>query len=185
MKYCVYETYKIDEPNKNYVGKSYVRRIIEDKYLGSGKYLGRAIKRYGRKMFDIRILKEFDTEEAAYQYEEELEPHRNGYYNITIGGRGGLRVPGVENAFYGKRHTSATKKLVSDKMSLDKHHNWSGVSTEKMIEKTIEYGAMKIAAEALGVSSSTIAKRIKNGGYEFVYSGSKLNGKVIDIVRVK
>jgi len=87
--YCVYETYKIDEPNKNYIGKSSLERIKQINYLGSGEHLKSAIKKYGKEMFSQRILKEFNTEKAAYEYEEELEPHKNGYYNISIGGRGG------------------------------------------------------------------------------------------------
>ena len=87
--FCVYETYKLDDPNKNYIGKSSLERIKERNYLGNGKHLNNAIKKYGKKMFAQRILKEFNTESAAYEYEKSLEPHKNGYYNITIGGRGG------------------------------------------------------------------------------------------------
>tara|TARA_R110000824_G_scaffold266318_1_gene455303 strand:+ start:122 stop:706 length:585 start_codon:yes stop_codon:yes gene_type:complete len=87
--FCVYETYKIDEPHKNYIGKSSLQMIKKINYLGSGKHLKRAIKKYGKGMFDIRILKEFDTEDAAYEYEGKLEPHENGHYNISAGGKGG------------------------------------------------------------------------------------------------
>ena len=85
--FVVYETYKIDEPYKNYIGKTSMQ-WIKDGYLGSGTNIKLAMKKYGREMFNLRILKEFDSEAAAYEYETSLEVHKNGFYNIAVGGAG-------------------------------------------------------------------------------------------------
>lgn len=54
---------------KSYIG-SHSTNNIEDGYLGSGKYIRRAIKKYGKKNFNRRILSFFDNINEAYQKEE-------------------------------------------------------------------------------------------------------------------
>jgi len=99
-KFCVYETYKIEYPQHNYIGKSSVDRVSVGNYYGSGIHLDHAFKKYGRKAFDIRILVEFDTEQEAYEAEEKLVEEMKPYYNIAAGGKGASS--GEKNHQYGK-----------------------------------------------------------------------------------
>ena len=64
---------------------------LEDGYMGSGRRLKIAIEKYGICNFRKEILKFFNSEEEAYQYESEMvnETLVNSYdcYNIALGGK--------------------------------------------------------------------------------------------------
>lgn len=65
---------------------------INDNYMGSGKRLWYAYKKYGIENFTKEILKYFDTAKEAFEYEseyitEELIKDPN-CYNIEGGGKG-------------------------------------------------------------------------------------------------
>ena len=78
-------TNKLD--GKKYIG---VDGKNNPDYLGSGKYLKRAILKYGRENFTKEILFEFDSEADAYLKEIEIIHELNAveseeYYNIHPG----------------------------------------------------------------------------------------------------
>ena len=59
--YTIYET--INKINgQNYIGKHITNNPYDD-YLGSGKYLKRAIKKYGVENFEKKVLYIFDNKE--------------------------------------------------------------------------------------------------------------------------
>jgi hypothetical protein len=66
---------------------------LYDNYLGSGFYLKRAIKKYGRINFSREIIKICESRTDMYQKEHELVTEdivtNKNYYNMTLGGRGG------------------------------------------------------------------------------------------------
>ena len=145
--FCVYETYKIDEPHKNYIGKTYLQRI-EEGYMGSGDSITHAFNKYGKEAFSFYILKEFDNEDAAYEYEASLEPNINGYYNIAIGGRGGMAglvrsnetkrrmsegKKGHQAGMAGKNHSAETRKAMSDAKKGQRH----SVETREKISRAL------------------------------------------------
>lgn len=84
--------------NKKYIGKrSSNCSIEEDKYMGSGKCLKRAFKKYGRENFSKRILEICETEKEAFAREVYyiglVKAWKNPmYYNISSGGEGGSAV---------------------------------------------------------------------------------------------
>lgn len=95
----VYEiTNKIN--NKKYIGKRSCNcDIKEDTYMGSGKYLWNAYKKYGLNNFQKEVLKICDTEQEALEYEKKLIAKLNAttssdYYNIAEGGQGGNAIAG-------------------------------------------------------------------------------------------
>lgn len=63
---------------------------MEDGYMGSGKRLNYAYKKYGIENFTKTILKEFSTREEASQYEAEIVTETlvkdDNCYNCTLGG---------------------------------------------------------------------------------------------------
>lgn len=90
----VYETCNLIT-NHKYIGYCSKTPNNSKSYLGSGKVLNSAIKKYGKENFRKTILKEFETENEARSYEEyliELNDAINNsmYYNLTKGGYGGF-----------------------------------------------------------------------------------------------
>lgn len=105
----VYETTNLVN-GKKYIGVS-VTKENSDNYLGSGVLLKRAIKKYSVESFIKIIIKEFESEKDARDYERNLIEKLNAindenYYNLVAGGYGG----GV------RRHpvSDETKKKISD-----------------------------------------------------------------------
>jgi len=98
MKHIVYETTnKIN--GKKYIGK-HSTDDLDDGYLGSGSSLKSAINKYGKENFERVTLKEFNTEQEAYEYEEELVTMdivtNDVYYNLMGGGDGGTKIISIE-----------------------------------------------------------------------------------------
>ena len=92
MFYTIYKiTNKIN--GKIYIGK-HQTKDLNDGYMGSGKNLKRAIKKYGIENFEKEILFQFDnesdmnTKEAELVTEEFIKEDSN--YNICPGGQGGF-----------------------------------------------------------------------------------------------
>ncbi len=65
---------------------------LDDGYMGSGKRLHYAYKKYGMQNFKKEILKFFDTCSDAYEYEAEMVTEElvknSDCYNVQLGGKG-------------------------------------------------------------------------------------------------
>jgi hypothetical protein len=65
---------------------------LDDGYMGSGKILHRAMKKYGRKNFKKTILRYFATREELEKAEEVIVTEdfikRPDVYNVVLGGKG-------------------------------------------------------------------------------------------------
>jgi len=92
--------------NKKYVGSHSTNNLIRDRYLGSGKLIKRAIKKYGRGNFTRDILNRVPTQKEAFHNEKffivmymTLSP--NGY---NLSPLGGLGEPGC--------HSEETKRKI-------------------------------------------------------------------------
>ena len=94
MNHYVYEVTNLIN-GKKYIGKRSCKcPIEEDKYMGSGVAITRAIKKYGKENFKKDVLKICSTEDEAYAYEDiytlKVKAWDNeNYYNLKQGGRGG------------------------------------------------------------------------------------------------
>lgn len=126
----VYETINLIN-NKKYIGVKISNRDY-DNYLGSGILLKRAIKKYGKNNFEKRILKEFNNEEEARNYERMLIEavgaiDSDEYYNLVSGGYGG----GVRN----HPVTDETKEKIRLSHKLSGH----GPSKEMISRKNKEF----------------------------------------------
>lgn len=110
--------------NKIYVGQDTKNN---PKYYGSGTYLKRAIKKYGKRNFKKEILERCKTTEELNQVEKHWIKKLNSKnkkigYNLTDGGDGAV----------GYQHTMETKM----KMSIS-HKNMSNETKQKLSKSLI------------------------------------------------
>ncbi len=91
-----------------YVGYHRTNNLYEDYYIGSGKYLQRAIKKYGRENFINGII-EFCSVDSIKEKEKfwinKLNTKAPYGYNLTEGGDG----------LFGYKHTQETKRKIGNK----------------------------------------------------------------------
>ena len=89
MFYVIYKTTNIVN-GKFYIGKHQTKNL-NDGYLGSGKLLRKAIKKYGVENFHREILYECSSEKEMNLREKILVvPDIETNYNLCPGGRGGF-----------------------------------------------------------------------------------------------
>lgn len=112
--------YYLYQITNNINGKIYVgvhkTKYIDDGYMGSGKGINAAIKKYGIKSFSKVILETFDNKKSMYLREAEIVTldfiKRKDVYNLACGGTGGTieqnRKP------FNRNHSQKTKDKISD-----------------------------------------------------------------------
>lgn len=117
MYYTIYKTTNLIN-NKFYIGK-HQTTDLKDGYLGSGKFLKRAIKKYGIENFKKEILHIFNNEEEMNQKERELVIISEDSYNLCEGGKGGFGYisKNLPNGFLGKKHSEETKQKMREARS--------------------------------------------------------------------
>jgi len=151
-------------------GKFYVgfhsTKHLDDGYLGSGKLIKRAIEKYGPENFEREILAVFDNKEDAEKEEARIVNEDfvtdSANYNIATGGN--VRImPGVNNPFYGKKHTDEAKRRISEAatgrskpdhlcvsvfIGLEVVHTWKKIAEKLSITSTNFRGQiMQLAAD--------------------------------------
>lgn len=124
MVYCVYKiTNKIN--GKSYIGKRKHHDPYKDKYMGSGKQIKAAIKKYGIDAFYKDITSIFNTNEEAAKLEAALvtrEYISSGLsYNMHEGGHGGFAHLNDGSEEHKKRSRRAG--IIAAKKS-SSHPNW-------------------------------------------------------------
>ena len=117
MFYTIYKiTHK--ESGKKYIGK-HQTKDLNDGYMGSGKYLKRAIEKYGLDNFTKEILHVFETEEEMNSKEAELVTEefckRNDTYNMCPGGNGGFGYIN-SNILVGDKRKEVNRKNIKNAM---------------------------------------------------------------------
>lgn len=131
----IYETTNLVN-GKKYIGKHVSENFVGIKYLGSGIYLKRAINKYGKENFKVRLIEKCETEVKLNEREtywiDKLNCIKsNDYYNIGAGGIGWnnsinalIGSDNYVNPFYGKHHTLEqrakwSKERKNKKLSLE------------------------------------------------------------------
>lgn len=116
--------------NKKYVGQhEYAGKQLDPEYVGSGKLLSKAIKKYGKENFSCEILEWCDTKENLNIREKFWIDHYNAidnenFYNLAAGGTGGFTMIGSSS----EEKESAMKKR---KETWRKNGTWARVAQER------------------------------------------------------
>lgn len=206
----IYKTTNLKN-NKVYIGKSEKDIDENPEYLGSGKILKRAVKKYGRDNFKKEIL--FETDDVEILNEQEI--HYISYYktkfgdqcyNIANGGQGGnsLRyysdeelikfkekmsklVTGEANPFYGKHHTDETKQLISKKNRGFKHTDeFKKNCSERMLNNTINIGRKYSEERKKQISELTSGKNNPMyGKTHSIETLEKISKNIIESKKIK
>lgn len=110
--------------NKIYIGV-HATKDMNDGYLGSGKNIQSAIKKYGVDNFKKDILYTFDNAEEMYAKEKEVVTEefllRKDTYNLRIGGTGGFdyinrnSLNGFYNADVARKGRQSTNALLQER----------------------------------------------------------------------
>ena len=83
---------------KKYIGLSINKKLsFRKSYFGSGKLIKQAIQKHGKENFSKEIIRDFDNEDEARQFEKELiefnDAVKSGmFYNLAGGGYGGAGI---------------------------------------------------------------------------------------------
>lgn len=147
MNHFIYKTTNLIN-NKIYVGV-HSSKTLTDSYLGSGKILNKAIKKYGKENFKREILFVCDTKEEAYDIEEimvcENFIKRFDVYNSKVGGKGAAlgwlsvkdssgKILYISKKEYDTREDLETLKhstKTKEKMSQKKYDYYSSMTVEE------------------------------------------------------
>jgi group I intron endonuclease len=112
-QHYIYET-KNNLNDKIYVGYHY--GTSGDSYLGSGKMVLVAIKKYGKENFSKRILEYIDEEQwnerEVFWIANLSATDKNIGYNILPGGNKGPTLSGEQNGMYGKTHSEEAMNII-------------------------------------------------------------------------
>ena len=173
MYYIYRITNKVN--GKTYIGQHKYKEL-NDNYMGSGKLVRRAQKKYGIENFEKEILysriqyKETadDIERFAIAKERALG---KAEYNIADGGQGGRIIPvteetkrkiseskkGKPGTWIGKHHSEESKRKMSESWEYDKHF------TEETKKKLSEANKGRIvSSETRRKLSETLKGKSKN-----------------------
>lgn len=128
---------------KKYLGKKkFDDKGVWKKYLGSGKYLKRAVELYGKENFMRNIVCFCDSIETLNQAEYELSIFLNvveneEWYNLQYGGDGGTdgRIVSEETRRKLREILSNPSKETREKMSIAAKDRWTDELREKASER--------------------------------------------------
>lgn len=141
MKY--FTVYKVTNNinNKYYIGK-HITDDPYDNYMGSGKAIIRAIKKYGKENFTKEIL-HFCTDEDEMNIVEHSIINLNDEmsYNMTIGGKGGWHYVNNNNLTNLPEHLEKKSKKMKEYWTADRKKEKS----QKMKKYYEENGTEKIS----------------------------------------
>lgn len=120
MYHYVYKTINLIN-NKYYFGVHSTQNL-NDKYLGSGQALKKAIAKHGRSNFKLEILKQFETRELALLYEKQIITsdviNDTNSYNLIPGGANVSKFGKKD-----KEQTKIKKSLSRKKMLAEKGYS--------------------------------------------------------------
>ena len=176
----IYYIYKITNlrNGKVYIGM-HRTKSLDDGYMGSGKLLKVAIKKYGKDNFQKEILEIFDNEEDMILKEKELVTDEfvlsEDNYNIMPGGKFGSlernnltfksrkhskdTIEKIRSAAIGRRHSDDSRKKISK-------NNFSKTDPVKQKEHAKKAGSYARSEEHKRKISEAIKNKLQSGNYK-------------------
>ena len=176
----IYYIYKITNlrNGKVYIGM-HRTKSLDDGYMGSGKLLKVAIKKYGKENFQKEILEIFDNEEDMILKEKELVTDEfvlsEDNYNIMPGGKFGSlernnltfksrkhskdTIEKIRSAAVGRRHSDDSRKKISE-------NNFSKTDPVKQKEHAKKAGSYARSEEHKRKISEAIKNKLQSGNYK-------------------
>lgn len=171
------------EITNNINGKIYVgvhsAKDIDDGYMGSGKHLKRAIRKYGIDNFAKRIIEFYSSIDECYSAERDIVNAefvaRSDTYNLKIGGEGGWDHVTKSDSF--SKHCSDAAR--SGNTIRWKNEDWSNTQRAKISERLVEehaagkrdltnfihsFAGKKHTEETKNIIGAKAAKRQKGSG---------------------
>ena len=131
--YTVYQITNILN-DKIYIG-FHSTNNLNDSYMGSGKAMQAAYKKYGKDKFAKKYIAIFDNKEDAELLESQIVNldfiNRKDTYNMSIGGNVCI-LYGESNGFFGKKHSKETLLKIRESLKDYKHTE----ETKEKISKT-------------------------------------------------
>jgi group I intron endonuclease len=176
----IYYIYKIINlcNGKIYIGM-HRTKFLDDGYMGSGKLLKAAIKKYGKENFQKEILEIFDNEEDMISKETELVTDEfvlsENNYNIMPGGKFGSlernnltfksrkhskdTIEKIRSAAIGRRHSDDSRKKISE-------NNFSKTDPVKQKEHAKKAGSYTRSEEHKRKIAEAIKNKLRSGNYK-------------------
>ena len=205
MFYTVYKTTNLIN-GKFYIGK-HQTTDVNDGYMGSGKLLLRAIKKYGEYNFHKEILHICKSEKHMNILEKILVvPDHEINYNLCPGGKGGWGYlndssekhverckKGYKNADLSKYNENRNYSLQSSRMKqwhkegrLKSPPSWSGKkhsddSKKKIGEKNSKYqkGSGNSQFGTMWITNGVLNKKIKKEEFDFYFEQGYYKGRMV------
>ncbi len=154
-KYMDKTYYILYQVTNNLNGKIYVgvhkTKNLDDGYMGSGKVINAAIKKYGIENFTRIILEQFENAAAMYAREKEVVTDefllREDTYNLRRGGHGGFDYINSTQELRVKRYQNRTPE------SYEKMRQ-SGFETQKKLTSENRNSFSKAGLDARRLSGS-------------------------------
>lgn len=145
---------------KMYIGQRCYHKKGWENYLGSGVYLKRAIRKYGKENFTKTIIKNYINKEELdageiYFIQKYDAVNNDNFYNIAQGGDGGNTIKG---------YTSDERTMLSEKLSKIRKGKVNlgennGKATKVILLNTMEiFNTMREAADKYGLIPETIGE---------------------------
>ena len=133
--------------NKVYIG---IHRTtnLEDKYMGSGLLINKAIEKYGLENFNKEYIAIFDNKDDMFYLEKQIVDEKfvndPTTYNLKVGGDGGwdycnkngLSINNFENNDIQKRATESAKKILKE---LRENPDWEKAYSNSMSISRLKY----------------------------------------------
>lgn len=143
MKSYIYMTTNLVN-GKKYIGRRTSDTFIED-YFGSGVHLQKALKKYGKENFSVKLIEALNTIEEAIEREQYWIKYYNAvedsnFYNHSPGGPQEGWIKGNQNI----AKTEYCRKLNSEK---HKGKTYSKETEEKRVNTQIEKFGVKRAIQ--------------------------------------
>jgi len=137
----IYKTTNLVD-GKIYIGQKKSSIFLGQKYLGSGKNVRRAIKKYGKHNFKVELIEEIENvslmdEREIYWVSYYKSTDKSIGYNISEGGKVNRTMVGENNPFYGKHHAQET--LLKNSLYHKGRPAWNKGLTKETDERVAKY----------------------------------------------